>query len=207
MKVSGIEATFSKSNDDLTSEKPIIVVNEDGDELFDSVKSETADKNAYFSNLGTAIYSRLCEALGTNTLIDAQIVGVVNIDATVSAKEAIQNASGSVSVTIPVNDIVSSDRVALVHYHNVDGGRNVEVIPATAGDGTITFELPDEFSPFVIVKLPVGSKKGYLPSNSTNNSSKTSSSSMTTSTATTSTAASDTTSTPSGYTVPNTAVK
>lgn len=192
--VAGIDGAFftSDSSDLSDTTKPVIVINEDGDEVA-AVKAEISGKTVtqYVSGLGDKYYSAVCNALSVSSLNGAEIAGVFNIDANSVTKNAIKAMGGSTTLTIPVSGIVSTDRVAVIHYH----GTEKYVLPAVAGDGTVSFTITEEFCPYVIIKLPEA-KKNYLRPSSSSPSTSTSS--------TTSTSASTTA---TGYAVPNTAVK
>lgn len=184
-----------------SSKLPTILISDtDGSEQFVSINS-AIDSGKFFTveYLTSETYADLCTALKATTLRNAQVAEVANIEANDLAKTQAKQQGGAV-LTLKVAGIVATDRVAVVHFH----GDEKEVLPATAGDGTVKFTLPEDFSPFVVVKLSEGVDVQGSSSSTLHRASNTSS----TPSATSSTTASSTsTTTSSGYAVPNTAVK
>lgn len=119
-----------------------------------------------FGSLQTDVQKALKEIAGSNAKSeDLEMFALFDVDATQLAKDAI--ADGTVNITVALSGAKSSDKYVAVHFKDAS---TAEVIPCTAGDGTVTITMGNSFSPVMILSYSEGSSTSKSSSKTANTS-------------------------------------
>lgn len=121
-----------------------------------------------FGSLQTDVQAKLKEIAGSNAKSDdLEMLGMFDVHATEAAKAAI-GEGGTVDITVSISGVKASGKYVAVHFTSES---TAEVIPCTAGDGTVTFTMGQSYSPVMILSYTEGSSTSKSSSSKTANTS------------------------------------